>query len=255
MTALAGTDIVGAFAGSTVSVRGTAGARIVGVGASGGNLFIDPRSADVTIFGGAGSTTLLGTSNNVGIRHGRGGAGSFAGGAGLNLFVGSTIPGASTLVGGGTQDLLYAQSAGTVLKGAIGTQLMTGAGVTFPGIATIGAAQGGEVFSAGNAVAAQDLRGALRRQHDHLRGRLGDGGRQSRRARPTGDLYIDGHARGSITIIDFVPFVDRFSMYGATAISFAPIGTDTTVTLSDHTRVTFINQAVTSLNAVSYFTP
>ena len=103
----------------------------------GSNALID-LNGDTTVFGataafgnsGSGSETVQASGffggGKLTVSDGNG---YFAGGSsGANLLISSTVPGAATLVGGNSGDLLLAQAAGDLLQAGAGSETLAGSG-------------------------------------------------------------------------------------------------------------------------------
>ena len=269
VTVAPGTETLGTMAGSTASVTASAGGLML-VSAWGGRTFINPGGANVTVFaplstGGGGSETLFGAGDatlpgvtvpagvalaNTGSDFVFGGTGYFHGGTGgLNLLMTSTVAGATTLVGGGTLDLLFSQGAGNSLVGAAGTVIMNAAGFAEPGFSVVGAA-GGDVLNAGAANAF--MFGSAWGANTIVSGSgtatvFGNHGATGK----VGDLYIDGGKSGSLAILDFLPGADTVSLAGDTIVQTTTIAAGassapgTSVLLGDGTKIVFVDEFLT----------
>jgi len=264
VTLAPGTQVIGTMAGSTASVAASAGGMLM-VSAWGGKTVINPGGANVTLFAGGGSETLLGAGSatlpgvtvpsgttlaNTGSDFVFSGTGYFQGGSGpLNMLMTSTVAGAATLVGGGTVDLLFSQGGGDSLVGAAGTVIMNAAGFSEPGFSVAGAAAGdvldagaSNAFMFGSAWGANTIvagSGAATVFGNH--GATGQ----------VGNVYVDGAAGGSLTILDFLPGADSLVLGGHTisrtvTIAVGQAGTPgTDLTLSDGTTIAFVDQFLT----------
>ena len=152
--------------GEAVATVNASGAPLV-VLQNGGAGLINANNSNVTVYGdsgpfwgGGGGMSLYGGSGVDVVSEG---AGYFqAGSGGGSLLVGSTLPGAATLVGGGNGDTLLGLGGGDVLVAGAGNETLAGAsapivvtgypGVAVPGAVTsmVGAASGGNAFAIGN---------------------------------------------------------------------------------------------------------
>ena len=260
-----GTETLGTTAGSTATVAGSAGGMLL-VSAWGGRTFIDPAAANVTVFAGSGSETLFGAGDeslpgvavpagtgplaNTGSDFVFGGQGYFHGGSGaLNLLISSTIAGAATLVGGGSIDLLFSQGAGDSMRGAPGTVIINAAGFSEPGFSVAGAAAG-NVLDAGASNAF--MFGSAWGSNTIMSGSgsstvFGNHGATGQ----VGNVYVDGGAAGTLSILDFLPGADVVSLRGDTVTKVASVaagqgGTPGTfVSLGDGTTIAFVDQFLT----------
>jgi hypothetical protein len=268
-----GTETVGVTAGSAATISGSAGGLML-VSAWGGRSFVNPVADNVTVFGpgsslggtetlfGAGDATLPGVTvpsgtvlSNTGSDFVFGGTGYFHGGSGaLNMLMSSTVAGATTLVGGGTVDLLFSQGAGDSLVGGAGTAIINAAGFSEPGFSVTGA-PGGDVLAAGASNAF--MFGSAWGANTILSG-SGSATVYGNHGPPTapqsGNIYIDGTGGGSLAILDFVPGIDFVSLVGHRVASVSTItasqaGTShapgTSVSLNDGTTITFVDQFLT----------
>jgi hypothetical protein len=277
-----GNETVGVLTGYTESINGAAGTvsggnAIYVAGATGvtGSLFINPGVQNVTVFAGAGSTTLFGagdgSATNTGSDVVLAGTGYIHAGSGGNslLISAASISGGSptTLIGGGTGDVLYAQSANVSLKGSAGTALLAASGLTISGGITslgsitvtsgagttfsVGGASGGDTLNAGGANAA--IFGATSGGNTIISGTgsstvFGHSGASG----GTGNTYLDGGV-GSMTIEDFKSS-DLFKLTGSQTVASATATTGgTLVTLSDGTKITVIGGVVSTTNTSTYF--
>ncbi|MBV9813828.1 MAG: hypothetical protein JO326_13855, partial [Acetobacteraceae bacterium] len=207
----AGDETVGVLQGSNEALIGAShggGNLVVATGSLlAGDLLINPRSQNVTVFGGAGATTLFGTgdgsatgtgsdfiSNGIGyFRLGTGGGG--VGESARNL---STAQ-ATTLIGGGAGDALYAQSGNVSLRGAYGTVLLWAAGNVTLGGAAVAAAPAGVTIDAAGAVGAT-IAGAPSGGNTIISG-TGSAVAWGNHGAAGGNVYHDGAPGGSLTIM------------------------------------------------------
>ena len=182
-----------------------------------------------------------------------GGTGMFTGGsAGGNILLTSTVNGVTTLIGAGKSDTLIAQAGGDVLRAGSGTDILAAVGnttigntfITGSGVATVlGGAAGNNTIGLGSGTA------VVYGQHGSVA------------ASPTSDTYQLYAAGGSDTIGDFVVGTDVFKIstgyagsVGAaiTVASTVASGNNLVVTLSDSTKITFLNDV--NSNASKIFT-
>ena len=121
--------------GSSDTINGVASvggksSSLVYTAAAGSTAFINPRASNVTVFGanGAGSTTVFGGSPNAftGTLNVTNGSGLFQGGTAGNNFLGSSTVGGTTLMGGGSGDLLQARGLGDSLMAGAGSSTLDG---------------------------------------------------------------------------------------------------------------------------------
>lgn len=134
-----------------ISGTSTTAATVNAVGAGllvlqdGGAAVINAHASDVTVYGspgpgwnGEGAVTLFGGTGSTDMVGG--GSGYFqAGTGGHSLLASSTIPGAATLVGGGAGDTLMAQGSGDLMVAGPGNETLVGglAPVTVQGYAGV----------------------------------------------------------------------------------------------------------------------
>ena len=235
----AGMALVSAAAGSTVV--GGAGANTVGVRGEGILMF--GGSGHTTFIGGTGSSTVAGGSGSATLFGGQGGGVLAGGAAGSNIIVAGQQ--ATTLIGGGGNDVLFATGSG-------GDLLVAGSGnTTLQG----GASSGNDTFFAG---AGNTLIGLGAGQGTVFAGSGAStvvGGSGS-----TTYAVLNGHAGGTEQIIGFKLGVDKLALGGfadgeivralssvTTDAGSATTAASTTMTLSDNTRITFMD--MTSINA------
>lgn len=196
--------------GSDVVVAGNGHETIAAVGSgsdvvygNGSTLFFVDSGAGATVFGGTGSDTFFG---------GSGPDVAYGGSAGHNFLLAGS--GAATLFGGGDGDQLFA-------AGGKGQELHAGAGnETLFGAAAFGA----DTFY-GSAGSTQMFGGSGKDVF----------------------AFVDGQAGGHATIQGFAHGRDLVDLqgYGKDAVKDAlksqhVVGTTNTITLSDHTTITFI---------------
>lgn len=264
---------------NTIYVSSIPNQTIGGTAISNGSLFINPNAQNVTVFAGGGSTTLFGAGDATGVTNTGmdvviGGIGFFhAGSAGGSLLESATsISGsgpATTLVGGGANDALYAQSANVSLRGSAGTTFMDAGGITISGgVIKLGTgaltvtATPGQVFSAAGAAGGVTINaggsnaaifGATSGANTIISGTgsstvFGHSGSTS----GSGNVYLDGGV-GSMTIEDFNSS-DTFRLTGSqTVASTVASGGGSLVTLSDGTKITLATGVVTSANVNTFF--
>lgn len=229
----AGQDTVAGYAGA-----GRAGADTVSV--LGGGTLVLGGGSDITFIGGAGPSTVIGASGGVTVRGGAGG-GTFHGGrAGNNRLTGEA--GAVTLFGGGGGDVLSAASAGSnVLVAGAGNETLLG-----------GDAMGPSLFVAGFAEPQRGLDAATTVQGGPAGDTIQAGtGTLTADGRGGADLYVFQHgSAGGAALLRFDPAADRVQLRGYAAgeadraLSAATRGAGgLTVTLSDNTRITFLDLA------------
>lgn len=137
---------------------GTAAATVNAAGAglavlqNGGAGLINADSSNVTIYGGggpgwngAGSVTLYGGGGTDMVDQG---AGLFeAGSGGGSLLIGSSLPGAATLIGGGEGDTLLGLGSGDVLIAGPGNETLSGGGAPIVAMGDTGSAPSGAITS------------------------------------------------------------------------------------------------------------
>jgi Ca2+-binding RTX toxin-like protein len=197
---------------------------------------------DIEFINGSGVSSLNGQSGSDTVFGGSGG-GSFSGGsAGNNLLIGGT--GAVDLTGGGSGDVLALTfgNASNLLTAGSGNETLFG-----------GFASGANTFQAGSGT-------------DLVIGGLGNDTLQA----GTGNasiagslgsnqfLFVDGQAGGVDTLLDFsLSSTNKVDLqgYGSGAATAALAGKvvsggNTTITLSDHTSITFLND--TNLKASNF---
>lgn len=131
-TQIGTTSIFGTSA-STDTIIGSAnvGGGITYTSAGGSTVFINPGAANVTVFGaaGAGIETVFGgssTNNFTGRLTVTDGTGYFQGGtAGTNM-IGSSTVGSTTLIGGGSGDMLVSKGMNDILVAGSGSATLDG---------------------------------------------------------------------------------------------------------------------------------
>ena len=256
---------------STVQAVATIGGSTINSGATpskliyienGGNAFINPNASDVLIFqapgletfvGGPGSNTLVGGSGSATVF---GGIGSFTGGTGgKNILLSGSINGVTTLIGASVStaaDTLIAQAGGDLLMAGAGTDVLAAitnstVGNTFitgTGTSTVlGGANGNNTIGLNSGSA------FIYGQHGSIA------------ASPTADVYRLYGIGGSDTIGDYLVGRDVFKIsagYLQGLTSAAPTlagatisGANLSVTLTDNTRITFLNVATGANNATT----
>ena len=161
-----GTVAVGVSGASTVAatVAGTAGSLLLYI-PDGGNAFITPGAGNAILLDhpGGGSETLFGGAATVGgvalaapsftgSATVFGGTGYFQGGtAGGNILISSTVPGATTLMGGASGDALTSFGVGNTLIAGPGNEtLVSATGAPLLGNPTVNAPSGGVIFILGS---------------------------------------------------------------------------------------------------------
>ena len=259
-----GQDTVHAGVGSdTLNV--TAGS-LVAVGSTGG-LTVNNVAGVATIYAGSGGATVTGGAGHVIAWGGASGDQFFGGQAGGNQLVAGA--GATTLVGGGSGDLLVAARAGgDLLVAGSGNTTLTGSGslgadtyIGGSGSDLIATGAGDDTVVAGGG--ADSIFGGT--GHDGIFGGTGSdlvvtgqGGDYIQAGSGQMDVFagvganlfgfVSGHGGGSDLINGFNSDADRISLqgYGANAVQSAlssaqVVGSDTTIHLSDSTRITFAN--------------
>lgn len=235
--------LVGTEGDSTATVAATV------TGASGiqlnilntGNAFIDAGASNVMILpGSTGNTTLFGGTGADTVYSG---VGYFQGGSGgSNILLSSTVAGVTTLIGGaGTfGDTLVSYAGQDLLKGGAGNDLIwdySSAGDTLissGGIDTLyGASSGNNTIGFGNATTDA----------------YGDLGNASAAA----NVYFQNQADGTDYIFDFKTGSDKFNLnlgigssQDLTVNSLSVAGSSTDVTLSDGTKIVFVNNTSVS---------
>ena len=230
----AGQDTVAGFSGT-----GRAGADTVSVLGGGGTLVLGGGS-DITFVGGAGPSTVIGAAGGVTVRGGAGGGVFHGGRAGNNRLTGEA--GAVTLFGGGAGDVLSAASAGSnVLVAGAGNETLLG-----------GDAMGPSLFVAGFAEPQRGLDAATTVQGGPAGDTIRAGtGTLTADGRGGADLYVFEHgSAGGAATLRFDPLADRVQLRGYAdgeadrALAGATRGGNgLTVTLSDNTRITFLDLA------------
>ncbi len=265
MTGGNGNDIFIGTTGSDTVTTGT-GANLIVPGSgndlilsSGNDVLFPDTGGSETVFAaghllaaaGAGTMFLINGANPASVIGGGSGSVVINGGAGGGLFAGGT-GGENVIFGGTGQSVLFGSSGSDLLfaGGANADLLIAGSGnETLSGLGSTGA----NVFYAG---AGADLLGGEAGAETFIAGHGSStviGGTGS-------DLYgfINGFGGGSETVFGFnAAKGDHISLqgYGANAVQAAlgsatVAGGSTTLTLSDHTSVTFIG--VTGLNAANF---
>ncbi|HEX3348385.1 MAG TPA: hypothetical protein VHS58_09845 [Acetobacteraceae bacterium] len=254
-----GDETVGVLAGTTEGLTGAARGGGTIVVASGsmltGNLLINPRSQNVTVFGGSGATTLFGTGDGTATNTGRdfvaNGVGYFrlgtAGGSIAESARSLTQADATTLIGGGAGDMLYAQSGNVSLRGSYGTVLLWAAGGVSLGGTAVAAAPTGVTIDAGGAVGAT-ITGATSGGNTIISG-TGSAVAWGNHRAQGGNVYLDGAPGGQLTIMDFTP-LDTFRLTPSQHVSGL---SGNTVLLSDGTRITIADGLVNSANLDQFF--
>jgi filamentous hemagglutinin len=272
-----GNEVVGVLTGSTESITGSltisGGSNIYVAGGSAlqGSMFINATGQNVTVFPDAGNVTLFGAGDAMGVTNTGtdfvlDGTGYFHAGSGGGSLLESAVSisgAATTLVGGGANDVLFAQSTNVSLKGSAGTAILDAAGETISGGVdsiggvtvsapsglnfTVDGANGGVSLNAGASNAL--MFGADSGANTIISGTgsstvFGHSGATS----GSGDLYLDGGV-GSMTILDFGA-ADLFKLTGSQTVSSV---NSSVVTLSDGTRITISDGFITGSNVNTYF--
>ncbi len=226
-----GPDNVFADGGGNDTIHAGGGHNVIRLGS--GNSIIQSTGAD-TVFAGSGSETIVGVGTGSDVISGGSGTLFFIGGAGPDVVHGGTGgnnflfagTGAATLFGGGNGDDLIAHgSAAQALHAGVGNETLFG-----------GASSGHDTFfgSSGNATIT-----------------AGIGTNQF--------VFTDGQAGGTASIQGFMSGRDTIDLmgYGKNAVAQALKSQtsshgSSTITLSDHTTITFAG--VGSLSASDFAT-
>jgi Ca2+-binding RTX toxin-like protein len=201
-----------------------------------GNAFINAESSDVVVMpGSTGNTTLYG---GTGADTVIGGTGYFQGGSGgANLLISSTLAGSTTMIGGSGDysDTLLSYAGSNLLQGGSGSDLIWDAAsagdtlISSGGTDTIwGSASGNNTIGFGSATT--DAFGDLNNSS------------------ASANIYFQDQASGTDYIFDFKTGSDTFNLslgVGAstslTVSSLTVSGSNTDVTLSDGTKIVFVN--------------
>lgn len=231
---LGGTDTVSVQTGDAyIDASGAAGRTLVHGGA--GEMVFIGGSSVASVVGGTGSETVFAAD----------GGGYFKGGSdGFNAIDLGT--GAATGVGAGAGDTITAGgSLGQVLYAGAGNETLDGSGSTGKDSFHVGKGSVSIIGGVGN---------------DTI---YGGAGKATVDASLGKDVYdfVKGHAGGTETIKDFGQFVATSTItldgYGAKAVANAvadqthnAAGTSSTITLSDHTKVTF--QGISELTTKNF---
>lgn len=252
----AGSATIGAATGSLVGlgsgmalVSAAAGATVVGgggantVGVRGEGILMFGGAGNTTFIGGTGSSTVIGGSGSATLFGGQGGGLLGGGAAGNNIMVAGQQ--STTLVGGGGNDVLFAQGSG-------GAMLVAGSGnTTLQG----GASTGTDIFfaGAGNTLIGLGVGSGKVFAGSSASTVVGGAG-------ATTYAVLNGHAGGTEQIIGFKLGIDQLALGGfndgeisrALASVKSNAGNATTaasatLTLSDNTRITFMD--VTKVDA------
>jgi Ca2+-binding RTX toxin-like protein len=221
ITASNGSETVSAFGGQDL-IDGNAS-----------DLFFISQNASATIFGGSGSDTFFGGSGPDYVQGGTGGK---------NLLIGGS--GAATLIGGGDGDQLFAgDGPGQLLKAGSGNETLVGG-------------FGSDTFQGGGSGSSSQIFGGM--GNDTF---VSAGGIATVTAGASSNLFafVRSNPGGSEVINGFISGVDQIGLEGfkgnevAHALKSQKVvdGNDT-ITLSDHTKITFVG--VTSLSESDFTT-
>ena len=257
-----GNDLFVAATGASTIFAGSGSANVYG---SDGQMTFVNSGAASSVFGGAGFAEVFGGTGTL-QAYGGGGGVYYGGTAGSNLLVAGS--GQSFLLGGGEGDRLYTNSAARdVLAAGSGNETLVGTGsggdnIFFGGggNALIAAGNGNTLVVAGSghdsvftgatgSTVTYGTTGSTLLVEGSGTDLFSAGSGTATVDGGTGtDIVsiVDGHAGGSVTLNDFKPGTDQVGLYGyaageaARALATATVGGGaTTLTLSDHTRISF----------------
>ncbi len=223
-----------------------------------GNILIMPGSTgSATLFGGTGSFggATISAADFTGSATVMGGTGYYQGGsAGNNFLLSSTVSGATTLIGGGNNDILASFASDNTLFGGLGNEVLIGANTSGTGNDFISGSGADTIWGSatGNNTIGFGADSTLA-YGQHGTATLGY----------SGNLYYQAAAGGVDNIGDFLPGTDVFSLtltasaenVAAVTVtglqyyapgSTSPFGTDgTQATLSDGSTINFLHSDVT----------
>ncbi len=248
-----GHDTVSA-GGQSTSVIGGTGTLLLTVDS--GMASLSGGTGSVTVTGGVAGGSFTGGSDGDNFMTGHGHATITGGGAGDRLTGGggdllSAAAGNTTLVGSNADILVDARGSlaftgndGVVFGSASGTDTIVGSGGDFTAVG-----RGGQTTVFGGAGDAKVWAGAS--DVTHVAG-SGTGSMVAGSATSAfwigadsgvqNVLAVDGCGGGSLTVVGFRPMVDHFNAigYGSGQNAMSVSGNTLTVTLSDHTSITFL---------------
>jgi len=267
-------DVMSFRGGSTVAttVNAAGGVNSLGAATGGvslwallksGNAFINGNGSNVVVFptgGTAVAATLFGGSGTDVVISANG---LLEGGsAGNNLIYGGLSPGSTTIVGGGNDDNLVGQTAGTLIKAGPQGEFLFGLsnGITFQGFSGVQAAgiqtlmdgtTGGDTFITGNAsdgsgstpggtnIFATDTNGGNLFQEGVVNSGVGTNANSA---------TINGFTSGTDTISLSDPAGGTYSLIGSSTVlptganvDYSTSGGNTTVNFGDGTTWTLMN--------------
>ena len=267
INAQSGTELL-ALTGSPsvpVTITGSAGSTLWLVNQA--NAFIEPGAGNIlilpgstgtaTLFGGTGSFggATISAADFTGSATVMGGTGYYQGGsAGDNILLSSTVNAATTLIGGGNNDILASDASGNTLIGGAGAENLIGVNTIGSGNDFIGGSGADTIWGSvtGNNTIGFGADSTLA-YGQHAAASVGY----------TGNVYYQAAAGGVDNIGDFLPGTDVFSLTqsaiaengGAVSVtglqydapgSTSPFGTDgTQATLSDGSTINFLHSDVT----------
>jgi Ca2+-binding RTX toxin-like protein len=209
ITASNGAETVSAFGGKDL-IDGNAS-----------DLFFVSQNASATIFGGSGSDTFFGGSGPDYVQGGTGGKNFLVGGSG-----------AATLIGGGSGDQLFAgDGPGQLLKAGSGNETLVGG-------------FGSDTFQGGGSGSSTQIFGGM--GNDTF---ISAGGIATVTAGASSNLFafVKSNPGGSEVINGFISGVDQIGLEGfkGNEVTHAlksqkVVDGNDTITLSDHTKITFV---------------
>jgi len=273
------TSVFGTAASSDTIYGGTTASNIVYKSTTGSSALILARTANITVFGGTGGTTTVfggggGTTGTVagsGNLSVSGGTGFFEGGSVGNNIMSSSSIGGTTLLGGGSGDVLSSYGANDVLTAGAGSSTLDGSnsvgGDTLSGSQT-GASliyasktNGDVVYTTNSTVVGIGYTGAFIDLHTGPNSLL-----RSLNANVASTIVAGGAAAGTgaevATIGDFLTSLDKLvlmssgvgtvsSISNATLTTAGGSVTQSIVHTSNGSQFTFYNATVTIADIVT----
>lgn len=234
-------DLVFADAGTYIDHTGGAGTDTViassgtlHAGAGGLLAFGGGTGSVLNLVSSAGASTVVGDRGGVVSVQGANG-GVFVGGSGGSNYINSGAGFGTDFAGGNNDTLVSSGAAGGYLIGSTGSENLDAS--RGAGLQQIYAGSGNDTLEGGSGTNVMVLGSGVATA-------FGDSG---------STLYeaLNGHAGGSMTIVDWNPAIDYLGLYGygagadqaALASQRSDGAGNTVVTLSDHTRITFLGVA------------
>ncbi len=234
------TTVVGTLQ-STDTIIGTStrGAGIYYQAGGGSKAFIDPGADNATIVGIAGGTEAVSVFGGLAFTGSvtvTGGTGYFQGGTGGNNSITSSVVGSTTMIGGGTGDVITSNGYGDVIVGGLGAETLQSAGTA-----------GGVKFYADGATGNATVSTTI-----NMHTGQGTVGNTLLAGNPTVTSWTSGVE--NVTINDFISGHDKFIITSA-VVGTATVtnsGGNTIVTTSNHSTFTFVGVTLQSSDIIRH---